>query len=84
MDERNHEETRVLLYKLIYQVLIEIREEATYINNNKIGKLSNLMHNIPLQLLKPECDHKELLEELKAQANSIGAGRWFENAIKQL
>jgi len=84
MDERNQEETRVLLYKLIYQVLIEIREEAFDIKNNKIEKLSNLMHNVPLQLLKADCNHKELLEKLKAQAESIGAGRWFENAIKQL
>jgi hypothetical protein len=84
MDERNQDEARVLLYKLIYQVLIEIREEAFYIKSGKIHKLSALAHNLPLKLLKPDRDFKALLEEVRGQAHSIGAGKWFENAIKQL
>lgn len=84
MADRSEEETRILLYKLIYQVLIEVREEAFYLRSGKIHKLSTLVHNLPLKLLKSDRNHKELLEEVRAQAHSIGAGKWFENAIKQL
>jgi len=84
MEDRSVDEARILLYKLIYQVLIEIREEAHYIDNKKIGKLSDLVHNLPLKLLKPDCDYKIVLENLQAQAESIGAGKWLENAVKQL
>ncbi len=84
IEEKSDEEIKVLLHKLIYQVLIEIREEAHYIDNKKIEKLSGLVHNLPLKLSKPDCNYRSIIEELKQQAESIGAGKWLENSIRQL
>ena len=74
------------LYKLIYQVLIEVREEATLINNKKILRLSDLVHNIPLQLLKAEKEHDyvEIFKKIGDQAESRGMQSWLKNALSQL
>ena len=75
-----------LIYKLIYQVLIEIREEATLRDNKKILCLSDLMHNIPLRLLKAENgnDYEGLLKDVTERAESIGMASWLKNALSQL
>lgn len=75
-----------LLYKLIYQVLIEIREEATLIENKKILYLSDLVHNVPLQLLKAENenDYNNILEKIGDRAESRGMQSWLKNALSQL
>ncbi|MEO5979519.1 MAG: hypothetical protein ABIQ21_20290 [Chryseolinea sp.] len=76
-----------LLFKLVFQALVDIREEATPIENKKIAFLSDLVHNVPLKLLKADDSSKtysSILEELRRRATRGGLENWLENAISQL
>jgi len=78
------DEIKRLLFKVLYQVLIEIREEAYLIDNKKIHKLSDLTHNLPLGLLNEENESEELMKKLKLQAKSLGLEKWLEGSLRQL
>ena len=75
-----------LIYKLIYQVLIEIREEAHSKENKKVFYLSDLVHNIPLRLLKvnDEADFDKILSDITKNAEARGMGSWLNNTLSQL
>jgi hypothetical protein len=83
MDEPTKKE---LLYKLLYQIMIEIREEAYLKENKKIHCLSDLVHNIPLILLKTENenDYDTILKKINDKAESLGIQNWLKNALNQL
>lgn len=74
------------LYKLLYQALIEIREESLSIKNKKIFHLSNLLHSLPLILnrVKTDDEYKEVLSELEDRAEIDGLEKWIHNVKKQL
>jgi hypothetical protein len=82
----NNTQEKELIHKLIYQVLIEIREEATLKDNKKILYLSDLVHNIPLLLLKAEneIDYDSILKKIADRAESRGMQSWLKNALSQL
>ncbi|AYB29337.1 hypothetical protein [Chryseolinea soli] len=75
-----------LLYKLLYQVLIEIREEAHLKENKKIFYLSDLVHNVPLQLrnAKNESDYERILKKIEERAENRNMEKWLKNALSQL
>lgn len=61
------------LYKLLYIALLEIRAEANVFDNKKVFEISNLVHNLPLKLLKAtEDSYEKILSELtdSAEGNS--------------
>lgn len=75
-----------LLYKLLYQVMIEIREESYVIKNTKIHALSNLVHNVPLMLLKAEGenDFSEIVKKLQEKGQNLGIQNWLKKAMDNL
>lgn len=74
------------LYKLLYQALIEIREESLLIKNKKIFHISNLLHNLPLILnkLKTDDEYKKILSELEDKAEIDGLEKWIHSVKEQL
>jgi hypothetical protein len=80
------QEEKQLIYRLLYQVLIEIREESHLKENKKIHALSNLMHNVPLKLLKAESDDdfRTILKKIEEKADALEIRKWYDNAVKQL
>ena len=60
------------IYKLLYPALIEIRDEASVKEYDKIRRLSDLMHNIPsrIALVQKEPDYTEILEKIKRMADT--------------
>ena len=75
-------ETRELLHRLIYRAFIEIREEAYRIQNKKIFHLSDLFHNLSLQLERNNESYDEMLNMLQISAQEKGSQSWLDNAIK--
>ena len=74
-----------LIYKLLYQVLIEIREEAHLKGDKKNFLLSDLMHTIPLMLLKADDkDYSAILKKIEERAESRDMKNWLKNALSQL
>lgn len=55
-----------ILYRLIYESLLQVRAEANEIKNKKIYWITNLIHNLPLQLenAKTEQDYEQILEAI--------------------
>lgn len=61
---------------MLYTALIDIRERS-YENNDKASFwLSDLLHNIPMQLAS-EDDIKEAYESLREKIDERGAQNWF-------
>jgi hypothetical protein len=56
-----------ILYRILHWALVEIRYEATQAKNHKIFAISDLLHNLPLHLLRAqkEDDYKALLTNLE-------------------
>ncbi|NJL33331.1 MAG: hypothetical protein HC893_05065 [Chloroflexaceae bacterium] len=77
-------QSRELLHRLIYRALIEIREEAYRIQNKKLFHISDLIHNLPLQLERgiENKSYDEILSTLQVRATEKGSEIWLENAIK--
>lgn len=82
----NNARDKELLYKLLYQVLIEIREEAHLKENKKIFYLRDLVHNVPLQLrnAQNESDYERILKKIEERAESRNMESWLKNALSQL
>ena len=77
---------REKLFKLLHQALLEIRESTFYeITNNKVFKLSNLLHTLPLELASassPE-DHQKIFSRLYERASKKGLHQWIDNVLSE-
>jgi hypothetical protein len=82
----NENREHYLLYKLLYQALIEIRDEANEKKNSKIFLLADLLHNVPSSLSKASQidDFKAIYRELEDRAEKRGLSKWMENTVRQL
>jgi hypothetical protein len=85
----NDNQSCYFLLKALHFALVEIREEAYSIKNNRIYGLSDLIHNLPLQIsavidneeIEQECSI--LLEKFVEKSKKAGAQRWIENVLNQ-
>jgi len=85
----NNNQSCYFLLKALHLALVEIREEAYSIKNNRIYGLSDLLHNLPLQIstvidneeIEEECS--VLLEKFIERSKKAGAQKWIENILIQ-
>ena len=73
------------ILKLIYYALIDIRSNAYEIKNGNIFQMSDLFHNIPLQLIQAdegEISHEEILKDIRRYAKEKNYLEWIENIEK--
>jgi hypothetical protein len=75
--------TKEIIYKLLYQALIEIREEAYTAKLTKTFHLADLFHNVPLSLEKAD-DYDELMIRIKKRASEKGIVDWLDNHVSDL
>jgi hypothetical protein len=75
--------TKETIHKLLYQALIEIREEAYEAKLSKTFHLADLFHNVPLSLEKAD-DYDELLTRIRERASEKGIAAWLENHLSDL
>ncbi len=75
---------RTLLHQLLYHALIDIREAAYEGNIRAAFKLSDLIHNLPLQLervMREDGDYREIFDDLRTRGMRKGFESWIENAL---
>ena len=75
------DKNREYLYKLLYSALIQIREDAYENKNKKVFWISDLLHNLPLKLLKDDINYEEIFNNLRKDAEHNKIDQWFENEI---
>lgn len=83
-------DSKTLIYKLIYQAFLDIRSAAQNCdkNANTIAyKLSDVFHNVPLQLNRVESeggDYEKVLLDIRERAKRAQCEGWLDNVIRQL
>ena len=79
-----------MIYKLIYQAFVDIRSSAQNGDSNVSTiayKLSNVFHNVPLQLNRIESeggDYEKVLLDIRERAKRSKCEGWLDNVIRQL
>ena len=76
------------LYEVMYIALLEIREEAYNIQNAKIYKISDLIHNLPRdlsgQLYEEKPDYQSIFLNIKNRADNSNMTFWIDNIRKHM
>lgn len=78
--------TKSLLYRILYDALIEIRAEGHDSRNKTVFLLADLLHNVPLQLNKVdrgETTPEDIMQWLQMRARQTGTEGWLEHRIKE-
>ena len=75
-----------IIYKLLYEALVEIREEAYTAKLSKTFHLADLFHNVPLSLEKADeaSDYDELMTRITKRASEKGIDDWLKNHVDDL
>ena len=80
-------EKKEIILRLLYFALIEIRTACNEDNKKVCLMLSNLMHNIPLQIIrieKDDGDYQEILDWIRMRCQQMECESWLDNALSQL
>lgn len=75
-----------VLYRVIYDALIEIRAEAHTCNSQQIFHLSDLLHTLPLRLERMErgeVSPDDIMQWLRARASEKDLEHWLEQRIQE-
>jgi hypothetical protein len=80
------EKEREYLYKLMYSAFVQMREEAYERKDKKVYRICDLLHNVPLKLLKTDNKegYKEMYQELINYVKSYGMEPWLNYEIEQI
>ncbi len=76
-----------LILRLLYLAFLDIRAASHEGNMKKCLVLSDLMHNIPLQLFRVEKengDYQEILDWIYMRCKQMKCEFWLDNALSQL
>lgn len=76
------DKNKIYLYQLLYSALIQIREDAYQKKNKKVFWISNLLHNLPSQLMQNDADYKKILNQIVEDAEHYKMGEWLKNEIE--
>lgn len=79
-------DARELLYRLMYQALVEMREEGHTIQNKKVFYLADLVHTLPLQLEQKSQDddsYDDILRMVQVRAEDKGLQQWLDQVISE-
>ena len=76
-----------IIFRALSLALIEIREEAYIIQNPRIYKLSDLVHNLPgaiqQEVMKDSSDFEKILEAFERRAKNANMLPWLDNLKEQ-
>ncbi len=76
-------------HRLLFQALLEIREEGRRVNNKPIYGLADLFHNVVLQLEaaaagNSKVTYDDILTFIKQHAKSRGWDTWVDERIREI
>lgn len=75
------------ILRLLYFALLDIRAASNEDNTKVCYILSDLMHNIPLQILRVEDekgDYQEILNWIRMRCKQMKCESWLDNVLAQL
>jgi hypothetical protein len=75
---------RDILYKLLFDALLELRIEGAETKNAKVQRLADLFHQLPNRLRdidSGETDASSVLAELRKRAVDKGVQRWLDEHL---
>jgi hypothetical protein len=75
---------RDVLYKLLFDALLELRIEGAETKNAKVQRLADLFHQLPNRLRdidSGDVDPATVLAELRTRAEEKGVHRWLEQHL---
>lgn len=81
---------RNVTYRLLFQALLEIRDEGRRIGNSPIYHLADLFHNVVLQLenaasgSEATISYDDILTFIKEHARSRGWEKWVDDRIDEI
>jgi hypothetical protein len=73
--------TRHLNLRLLYDALLEIRAEGHALNNERIFRLADLFHNVPLQLERSDAGEtydEDIMAWLNTRAQGNYLAQWLD------
>ena len=75
-------ESNELLLRLIYRAFIDIRLASTSGDTRTISSISNLLHNIPLAMIRNDGD--EVLKQLTERSEMLGMSSWLRVSLSDI
>jgi hypothetical protein len=78
---------REMIYRLMYESLLEIRDAARESRDTRIFRLADLLHNVPLQLervIEGKKTYDQVLQSVRARAKETGCEKWVEQSLADL
>ena len=75
------------LYQLLYQALVEIRQQGREAKNAPIFGLANLLHVVPLELeraAKGEISYEDVYDSLTIRADELNCRAWIDGEISRM
>ena len=75
-------EERELLLRLVYRALIDIRMASADGDARTSWRIANLLHNIPLAMIRGE--GRKVLDELTGKAEGLGMSSWMHVALRDI
>ena len=79
--------TKRVLYRLLFDALIEVRLLGYENDNRAVFVLADLLHNLPLQfdrLDRGEIPVEDVMHELEARAHRLGVERWLHGRLGEI
>jgi hypothetical protein len=76
-------------HRLLFQALLEIREEGRRVDNKPIYGLADVFHNVVLQLEavaagNSKVTYDDILTFIKQHAKSRGWDKWVDERIREM
>jgi hypothetical protein len=78
---------KALLYRLLYDALIEMRYEAHEGRTDTVFRIADLFHRLPLQLERMErgeVTYEAVMSELQEHAERTGMTQWLTHRIQEV
>ncbi len=76
-----------LLHETLYYALLDIRSQGREQNDKVVFHLSNLYHNVILQMrdaAEGNREYSDILATLRQTAERTGCQEWLENVLAQI
>ncbi len=77
--------TRTLLYRLLYRALLDMRRSAREAGYRDLFKVTDLLHQLPLQLeqvARGQGSYAEVLAHLRQRSQDAGLLPWLEHSLE--
>jgi hypothetical protein len=76
---------RDMVHRLLYFALVEMRERGRLANDSVVFHLADLLHNVPLALLKADPasdeDYEQILTSMRQRAQELGCQSWIDQHV---